>query len=68
MFLRSHRRNKDGKDHQGVQFRGSDDPVLYVSNPPGIDSLAKEPEHVLKMYGGEFGRTPMVKRRARPST
>ena len=24
--------------HQGVQFRGEGDPVLYVSNPPGIDS------------------------------
>ncbi len=23
--------------HQGVQFRGSGDPVLYLSNPPGID-------------------------------
>src|SRR5687767_1143158 len=25
-------------NHQGVQFRGSGDPVLYVNNPPGIDS------------------------------
>ena len=24
--------------HQGVQFRNSGDPVLYLSNPPGIDS------------------------------
>src|SRR5437762_3274160 len=24
-------------NHQGVQFRGSGDPVLYVNNPPGID-------------------------------
>jgi uncharacterized protein YdcH (DUF465 family) len=24
--------------YQGVQFRGSGDPVLYLSNPPGIDS------------------------------
>ena len=23
--------------HQGVRFRGEGDPVLYVSNPPGID-------------------------------
>ncbi|MDQ6701507.1 MAG: DUF1501 domain-containing protein [Acidobacteriota bacterium] len=90
--------------YQGVQFRGSGDPVLYVSNPPGIDpelqrdsldtirslnqkrlgitgdpeistrissfemafrmqtsapelmDLAKEPEHVLKMYGAEPGK------------
>jgi hypothetical protein len=24
-------------EHQGVQFRGVGDPVLYLSNPPGID-------------------------------
>jgi hypothetical protein len=24
-------------DHQGVRFRAGDDPVLYLSNPPGID-------------------------------
>lgn len=24
-------------EHQGVQFRGGDDPVLFLSNPPGID-------------------------------
>jgi hypothetical protein len=24
--------------YQGVQFRGSGDPVLYLSNPPGIDT------------------------------
>jgi len=23
--------------HQGVKFRGSGDPVLYLSNPPGVD-------------------------------
>jgi hypothetical protein len=23
--------------YQGVQFRGSGDPVLYLSNPPGVD-------------------------------
>ena len=27
--------------HQGVQFRGEGDPVLYVSNPPGIDSKTR---------------------------
>ncbi|HEX7862516.1 MAG TPA: DUF1501 domain-containing protein [Verrucomicrobiae bacterium] len=25
-------------EHQGVQFRGTGDPVLYLSNPSGIDS------------------------------
>lgn len=27
--------------HQGVQFRGGRDPVLYLSNPPGIDQGAR---------------------------
>lgn len=25
-------------EHQGVRFRSGDDPVLYLSNPPGIDA------------------------------
>lgn len=25
--------------HQGVQFRGGQDPVLYLSNPPGLDKM-----------------------------
>ena len=28
-------------EHQGVQFRGVGDPVLYLSNPPGIDSASR---------------------------
>ena len=28
-------------DHQGVSFRSSGDPVLYLSNPPGIDSATR---------------------------
>ncbi len=27
--------------HQGVQFRGEGDPVLYVKNPPGVDEKAR---------------------------
>ena len=27
--------------HQGVQFRGAGDPVLYVSNPPGMDGAIR---------------------------
>jgi hypothetical protein len=27
--------------HQGVRFRSGDDPVLYLSNPPGIDPEAR---------------------------
>ena len=28
-------------EHQGVQFRGTGDPVLYLSNPPGISADAR---------------------------
>lgn len=28
-------------EHQGVNFRASSDPVLYLSNPPGVDSAAR---------------------------
>jgi hypothetical protein len=28
-------------NHQGVQFRSQGDPVLYVSNPPGLNSTAR---------------------------
>jgi hypothetical protein len=28
-------------NHQGVQFRSSGDPVLYLSNPPGVDSASR---------------------------
>ncbi len=28
-------------DHQGVQFRSGKDPVLYLSNPDGIDSMSR---------------------------
>jgi uncharacterized protein (DUF1501 family) len=28
-------------EHQGVRFRSGDDPVLYLSNPPGIDAAAR---------------------------
>ncbi len=28
-------------NHQGVSFRSSGDPVLYLSNPPGIDAAAR---------------------------
>jgi hypothetical protein len=30
--------------YQGVRFRGQGDPVLYVSNPPGIDRLTRRIE------------------------
>lgn len=28
-------------DHQGVSFRSSGDPVLYLSNPPGLDAAMR---------------------------
>ncbi len=29
-------------NHQGVQFRAAKDPVLYLSNPPGIDAASRK--------------------------
>ncbi len=29
-------------EHQGVQFRAGKNPVLYLSNPPGVDPIARE--------------------------
>ncbi len=28
-------------EHQGVRFRAGEDPVLYLSNPPGLDTASK---------------------------
>lgn len=28
-------------EHQGVQFRAGKDPVLYLTNPPGVDELSR---------------------------
>src|SRR4029434_120077 len=28
-------------EHQGVRFRSGEDPVLYLSNPPGVDSESR---------------------------
>jgi hypothetical protein len=28
--------------HQGIRFRSGDDPVLYLSNPPGIDAATRK--------------------------
>lgn len=28
-------------EHQGVRFRSGEDPVLYLSNPPGVDAQAR---------------------------
>jgi len=28
-------------EHQGVRFRSGSDPVLYLSNPPGVDAAAR---------------------------
>ena len=41
--------------HQGVRFRGSGDPVLYVSNPPGID------RHMRKAWLDDLARMNELK-------
>jgi hypothetical protein len=37
-------------EHQGVRFRAGDDPVLYLSNPPGIDAATRR--RMLDTVGG----------------
>jgi hypothetical protein len=40
--------------YQGVQFRGSGEPVLYLSNPPGVDAeLQRESLDVLRKVNEE---------------
>lgn len=43
-------------EHQGVQFRGTGDPVLYLSNPAGIDSTARRRmlDTLAKLNGRQF--------------
>jgi len=39
--------------HQGVQFRSGGDPVLYLSNPPGVDTqLQRESLDAVKQMNG----------------
>src|SRR6185295_17003192 len=37
--------------YQGVQFRGTGDPVLYLSNPPGVDAEKHQDEERLDDVG-----------------
>src|SRR5204862_5090259 len=40
--------------YQGVQFRGTGDPVLYLSNPPGVDAtLQRESLDAVKKLNEE---------------
>ena len=43
-------------DHQGVQFRSNGDPVLYLSNPPGIDAKSRRQilDGLSKLNGKQF--------------
>ena len=43
-------------EHQGVQFRSGKDPVLYLSNPPGISESDRERQlgHLKKLYDLQY--------------
>lgn len=45
--------------HQGVQFRGGRDPVLYLSNPPGVDAQARRQllDGLRELHEAEFAAT-----------
>jgi uncharacterized protein (DUF1501 family) len=53
--------------HQGVQFRPGRDPVLYLSDPPGISAASRRQmlDHLQQLHQMEFERTldPAVEER-----
>jgi Protein of unknown function (DUF1501) len=52
-------------EHQGVRFRGGKDPVLYLTNPPGVTEQARKEQldYLQKMQSGahEFWDDPSIK-------
>jgi hypothetical protein len=46
-------------EHQGVNFRSSGDPVLYLSNPPGVDRTARRSmlDAIARLNEAEIERT-----------
>ena len=48
-------------EHQGVRFRSGDDPVLYLSNPPGVDA-AIAAAHARRRGRIEQAWRPVVRR------
>jgi len=53
--------------HQGVQFRAGKDPVLYLSNPPGVSSAGRRQmlDHLQQLHQIEYERTldPTIRER-----
>jgi hypothetical protein len=45
-------------EHQGVQFRGAGDPVLYLSNPEGVDRASRRRmlDAIANLNGQQFQR------------
>ena len=55
--------------YQGVQFRGSGDPVLYLSNPPGVDSECSAIRSTPSSAEPDAAeRVPAIRRSRRAST
>ena len=54
-------------EHQGVQFRSGKDPVLYLSNPPGVSSEARREQldHLNQLQDLQYQQTedPEIKAR-----
>lgn len=52
-------------EHQGVRFRGGKDPVLFLTNPPGVTEQARRDQldYLQKMQSGahEFWDDPSIK-------
>ncbi len=54
-------------NHQGVQFRAGKDPVLYLSNPPGIDDADRKNQldhlHKLRKHQFDQNQDPEIEAR-----
>ena len=53
--------------HQGVQFRSGKDPVLYLTNPPGVDGMNRRDQldhlqHLEKLNYQELGDPEIIAR------
>ena len=40
--------------HQGIEFRSGKDPVLYLSNPPGIDDRGRQLERIRALHEMQY--------------
>ncbi len=56
-------------NYQGVKFRSSGDPVLYLADPPGVDRATRRNmlDAVSRLEQDALGRVPAIRRSRRAS-